>query len=527
MVAARTRSGAQRNDLRRRRDENPEQVTRPLPGEEQGMTPNFRPVVPACAALFACLAAAQAPALPEAPVVTEHEIRVDGDRLAYTAEAGRVAIRDVGTGEPRGHIFYVAYRVPSDRPRPLTFVWNGGPGAPAALLHFEIAGPKRLDGGRLVDNADTWLTATDLVFVDPVGTGFSRPTRAEYADEFYGTLGDVASVTEFVRAWRLLHGALDNPVFLAGESWGAGRAANVGYELLERDIPVAGLVLISGGAGLEVPGEVRPLVAALRAAHLAATGLWHGRTAPELGRDPETLTANAARWVRETYAPALARLDQLPLRERNRIAEELARYTGVPAARIDRNTLELPPRLFRETLLADEEKTLGLFDMRATGEAEPRSAEPILRYLRYELGFRTALPYVGLEELTDGYAPGGEYPEEVNARWNYATGPVTEEEAKAAIAEAVRTGAGPPKLGPPLPGTVEAVGLAPDLRVLVAQGMYDSLANCPGSEAFEEHLPGDVQRAIEFRCYAGGHMMYRDPDTRTRFSRDVRDFVRR
>lgn len=487
-----------------------------------------RRLVIVIAAALTVLVALDAAAMPEGPVTTEHEIRVEGQKLRYTAEAGRVAIRDVETGEARAHVFYVAYRVSSPRQaRPLTFVWNGGPGAPAALLHFEVAGPKRLDNGRLVDNADTWLTATDLVFVDPVGTGFSRPARAEYAAEFYGTLGDVASITEFVRAWRLLHDAHDNPLFLAGESWGAGRAANVGYELLERGIPVSGLVLISGGAGLQVPAAAKPLIEALKVAHLAATGLWHGRTAPELGRDPETLTGSAVRWVRETYAAALARRDELGADERNRIADELARYTGMPAQRIDRDTLELPPRLYREALLANEEKTLGLFDMRQTDQGHVHSAEPMLRYLRYELGYRTALPYAGLEDMTDGYAPGGAYPESVNARWDYATGPVTEDEVKAAIAEAVRTGAGPPQLGPPLPGTVEAVALDPRLRVLVAEGMYDSLANCPGREALEEHLPPAVQRAIEFRCYAGGHMMYRDSETRTAFTRDVRDFVRR
>src|SRR5690606_11933093 len=166
--------------------------------------------VAAIAAVLIALVPTAASALPETPVLTRHEIRVDGRRLRYSAEAGRLAIRDVASGEARGHVFYVAYRVDSaERPRPLTFVWNGGPGAPATPLHFEGAGRRRRVDGRLVDNGDTWLTATGLVFGDPVGTGFSRPARAEYADEFYGTLGDVASITEFVRAWRLLHDATD------------------------------------------------------------------------------------------------------------------------------------------------------------------------------------------------------------------------------------------------------------------------------------------------------------------------------
>src|SRR5687768_865284 len=172
------------------------------------------------AGALAAAAAAPALALPaaEAPVVTQHRMTVAGKPLAYTAETGRIAIRDAETGEPRGWMFYIAYRVPSPKPRPLVFVWNGGPGANSATLHFEVAGPKRGEGGALVDNQETWLTHADLVFVDPIGTGFSRPAKAEYAQSFYGTLGDVASVTEFVRSWRLLHGAEASPLYLIGES---------------------------------------------------------------------------------------------------------------------------------------------------------------------------------------------------------------------------------------------------------------------------------------------------------------------
>ena len=134
------------------------------------------------AAVFAMCTLPLAAAQEEPSVATEHQIQAEGKALKYTAQAGRIAIRDVETGEPHGHIFYVGYRVPStSRPRPLTFVWNGGPGSNSSLLHFNVAGPKRLEGGRLVDNAETWLSATDLVFVDPVGTGFSRPAKAEYA----------------------------------------------------------------------------------------------------------------------------------------------------------------------------------------------------------------------------------------------------------------------------------------------------------------------------------------------------------
>jgi carboxypeptidase C (cathepsin A) len=475
-------------------------------------------------ALLAAALALAAPALAhEAVATSQHRITVAGKPLAYTAEAARIPIRDAETGEPRGFMFYTAYRVPSKTPRPLTFVWNGGPGAASTLLHFEVAGPKRLEAGRLVDNADTWLTHTDLVFVDPIGTGFSRPAKAEYAEAFYGTLGDVASVTEFVRAWRRLRRAEDAPTFLAGESWGAGRAANVGYALLKRGLLVDGLFLISCGAGLKDDWTDAGDVAALRIAHLAATAAHHGRIA---GADPEAARAAAEAWVRQTYIPALRRLGSLTESERDAIVNGLSRHTGLPPAAIDRRTLAVTPRQFRTNLVSG--RTLDTFDMRLpggqAGDGGPRG-RVLLRYFADDLGYRTELAYVGLERLEDGYLPSGKPPQPVGARWNYATAPVTPEQYKAAYEEAVRTGAGPPQLGPPLPGTAEAVALNPKLKVLVASGLYDSLANCAGAAETERNLPPPLKAAMTFRCYVGGHMMYRDAPSRAALSRDVRALV--
>ena len=145
-------------------------------------------------------------------VTTRHRIDVGWRTVAYTARAGLLPIRLNETGEPRGYIFFVAYtvdRTSREAPRPLTFAWNGGPGSNALLLHLSALGPRRLTddgeaGGRagsiaLEDNEATWLDATDIVFVDPIGTGFSRPARPEYADDFYGVLGDIAATVEFIR----------------------------------------------------------------------------------------------------------------------------------------------------------------------------------------------------------------------------------------------------------------------------------------------------------------------------------------
>jgi len=457
-------------------------------------------------------------------------VRIGGQELAYTAEAGRIAIRDVATGQPHGYMFYTAYRtVPRNgAQRPVMFVWDGGPGAPSAWLHFDISGPKLLQGTKLSENSDTWLTATDLVMVDPIGTGFSRPTRASYESEFYGTLGDVASVTEFVRCWLILHQAVGAPVFLAGESWGAGRAANVGYALEKRGIHVNGLILISGGFGLDQHYGSAPLLQALGVVDMASTALYWHRSAPDLGNDPATVRRAAQAWVRQTYAPALAHLAQLSTAERDRIAAQLARFTGIAPASIDRRTLVITPHQFRTQLLQSEGKVLYLLDGRRTSPPSDAGTPAMLRYLRETLNYRSDLPYLGLEDLTQGFAPSGKYPQDVGEQWNYATAPMTAEQVKAAIAAAIASGAGPPQLGPPLPGIRQALALNAHLRALIAVGIYDPYQQCARGQATEDALPPDLHRAITFKCYAGGHAMYLgSPAIRGELSRDVLALVAR
>jgi carboxypeptidase C (cathepsin A) len=457
----------------------------------------------------------------EAPIVSRQEATIHGRLWKYAAEVGRIAIADVETGEPHGYMFYTAYSLPSPGSRPVTFVWNGGPGADSSLLHFSAVGPKRLEAGHLVDNSDSWLPATDLVLVDPIGTGFSRPTKPEYGGEFYGTVGDVASVTEFVRAWRLRHGAEDRPFFLAGESWGAGRAASVSYALAARGIPVRGIVLISGGWGLNKTYDSPELRSALPIVDMASTALYYGKTAPELGRDPAWVRRAAAAWVRETYAPALAKVQNLSAADRSALVAGLVRFTGLSPEQIDRKTLTITPRQFRTGLLKAEHQELYVFDMRRTSAPETTNAPAILAYLRHELGYRTSLPYIGLEDLRQGFAPTGSYPASVNERWNYATAKVTPEEVKAAIEEAGRRGDGPPRLGPPLPGTEEALAIDPQMKVLVAAGMYDSFLPCALGAEIERTLPARLRQSITFKCFMGGHAMYLDRESRAEFTRDV------
>jgi carboxypeptidase C (cathepsin A) len=460
-------------------------------------------------------------------VITRHEIRVAGNLIRYEATAGRLPIRDVATGEARGNMGYFAYRLPSpNNKRPVMFVWNGGPGSNSTWLHFFAAGPRRIEGESLTDNRDTWLTIADLVFVDPIGTGFSRPARREYAAEFYSTPGDVASVAEFVRSWLLTNDAQSRPVFLAGESWGAGRAAGVAYALLQRGQKVAGLVLISGSWGINKEYGSNDARTALNVVDMASAALFHQKLAADLGRDVVTVRRLAEEWVRTRYQPALANSQTLNDRERDDIVAGLSRFTGLAPDRIDRRTMVITPRQFRTELLKDQGKVANLLDLRSiTTDLGTPGANEILRYLRRDLRLTTDLPYLGLEPATLGYAPLGNYPQSVNAQWDYATGPVSDAEREVAIAAAVKSGSGPPALGPPLPGTEEALALEPALRVLIANGLYDSYFGCASGSERLRSLPAALRSALQLRCYSGGHAMYFDSAARAELASDVRSFV--
>jgi carboxypeptidase C (cathepsin A) len=476
-----------------------------------GMTITRRALASIAVAFFA-LAPAHAEEL--APATSRHEIRIDGRRLAYTAEAGRIPIRDDATGEAHGHIFYVSYRLPARRgeTRPVAFIWNGGPGANSTLLHFEAFGPRVFSGDALIDNVHTLLPYADMVFVDPIGTGFSRPTREEYEAEFYSTLGDHASIAEFVRVWRLRNNAQDAPVFLMGESFGTWRAGGVAQIMESRGDHVAGTVLISGGAAVGPNALPREVATAARIPGRAAAAFAHGRMQ---GADRESVVREAEAWAMSRYLPALQRLSSLSASERAEIASELAQRTGLRADQVDPQTLALTPRVYLTTLIP--EQRLDTFDMRiaAENDANPTRARVIDRYLRQELGYRTDLAYAGLDL---GYTPANEpTPQSINARWNYNSGEITPEVMASAMA-----GEGPPGAQP---WSIETMRLNPNFKVMVAAGLYDSLNSCLGNRELEQRLDPQFARNFSMRCYWGGHMMYRDAPEHARLTADVAAFI--
>jgi carboxypeptidase C (cathepsin A) len=464
------------------------------------------------------------------PVVTKHQITINGRQLPYTAEVGRVAIRDVETGEPHAYMFYTAYRVPSPgKQRPVTFIWNGGPGWPSLPLHFEVAGPERGEGDKLVDNADTWLLESDLVMVDPVGTGWSRATKPEYVKEFAILVGDVMAEAEFIRSWLLLHDAEQAPVFVAGESFGSGRAGRVGYVVQKKGLNLAGIMLISGATDL--PGFENSNIVdwAMHVADMAVVGLYFKKTPPELGSTPDQVRAVTEKWVRERYLPAMLRLDSLSDAERAQLALEVSQHTGYPAERIDKNRPILSSQNWFGAFPVDGKRALTSDYRRSTPRPTPWLPEA-LRYLRRELGYRTDLPYIGIdggETLEQGFAPSGKYPQPMNARWVHSTiyDPTPEQFAKAREDFAKAGMLGIPKVGT-MPSTAEAIDANPKVKVLVAQGAFDPLGGCSINSERARRLPQKYKDAIQWKCYDGAHQMYLDTPARTLFSNDVKALIR-
>lgn len=448
-------------------------------------------------------------------VVRSHQIATPAGVLKYESRAGRLPIRNDETGEIRGYIFFVAYTAKPRTPgRPLTFLWNGGPTANSLLVHTELFGPRRLDHDRLVDNAQTLLTMSDLVFMDPIGTGFSRPAATDYEKEFLSTLGDFAATAEFIRAYQERFRAQRQPLFLGGESYGTWRVCGTSEILAKRGQDIAGVLLISGG----IPGSLMPFEFsdAMYVPARTAAAFFHHKLAPDLQLNREATLKAVNDWVTSTYLPALTHRDSLTEQERGEIVQALARFTGVRAEQIDRTSLVMSNREYLKGLF-DGQKTLNTFDMRIVAQ-EPQDAARagvLGAYLRDELGYATDLAYTGLE---DGYMPmPGPARRSTGERWNYNHVEITPEMLKRS-----QNGAGPPASQPWLQN---AMRIDHRLRVFVAAGRYDSLNMCEGNLKMSGKLEEDLARRFSDHCYEGGHMMYRDPATRLQLSADLGRFI--
>ena len=318
----------------------------------------------------------------EPPVVTRHELRAGGRVLKYTATAGLMPLRSE-TGELEAHVFYVAYTLdrggaPLEK-RPLMFSFNGGPGSSSVWLHMGALGPKRVkmkDDGMmppppyaLVDNEDTWLTETDLVFIDPVGTGYSRAVKPELGKKFWGVDGDIASVGEFIRLYLARNERWASPLFLVGESYGTTRAAGLSGYLVEKGIAFNGILLVSSilnfQTGRFTKGNDLPYPLFLPT--YTATAWYHKKLSPDLQQDFAKTRAEVEQWTSTGYAEALAKGDRLSPEERSAVIDRLSRYTGLSKTFIDQANLRIDEPHFTKELLRDQKLVVGRLDSRFTG----------------------------------------------------------------------------------------------------------------------------------------------------------------
>lgn len=473
-------------------------------------------------------AASEPGALPpaESLTTTQHEVVIGGERVRYTASAGYMPLR-TEAGEHKASIFYIAYTRDGAEAesRPITYAYNGGPGSSSVWLHMGALGPRRVvmarEGQmlpppfRLVDNAHSWLDETDLVFIDPVTTGYSRAADEETAQEFHGLEEDARWVAEFIRLYTTRHERWLSPKFLSGESYGTTRSAAVAGVLQQRHgMYLNGLILISSILDFQTArfdvGNDLPYILFLPT--YTATAWYHRRLPEELQSRPlrEVLDEVEA-FALGDYAQALLQGDRIDPRRRAEIARRLARYTGLPPQYIESTALRVQIFRFTKELLRDQARTVGRLDSRFTGVDRDAAGErfefdpsmsailgpytaTLMDYLRGELGFETDLGY---EILTGRVQP-----------WSYGRW----ENRYVNVAETLR----------------RAMSENPHLRVFVGNGYYDLATPYFATEHTFHHMMLDpsLRDNVQMEYYGAGHMMYVHEEELAELKRDVAEFIR-
>lgn len=446
-----------------------------------------------------------------------------GRSLRYTATVEEQVLKG-DDGTPKAAIVTTAYVAePRDPSRPVTFLFNGGPGSGSVWLQMGAFGPQRVaipsdardDGAPpfpIVPNPDSILDVTDLVFIDPVGTGFSHTIGDTKGEEYWGVTKDAKSVAAVIRKWISENGRWNSPKFLGGESYGTTRSAAVVHELEGgyNDVSLNGVILISTvldfGAGAETEGAELGYITTLPT--MAATALYHGKaTAPSV----EQFVEEARQFAIGPYAAFLLKGQNASAGERAAVRAELARFTGLSEQYLEQADLRVTSGRFYKELLRDRGLTVGRLDSRYTGidydnAGETPDNDPsfygidggyaaaINHFMRDTIGYRTEREYVTIGNVGpwDWRLPGGR---DTNAYLNVA-----------------------PYLG-------KAMRENADMRILVAQGWYDFATPFFAAE-YALTRTGFPQDRIEWRYYDSGHMMYVRDEDRRKLSDDVRAFIR-
>lgn len=454
---------------------------------------------------------------------TQHTLVVAGASLAYTATAGTMQLR-TEDGAPRADVFFVAYVADTDTAdaeRPVTFCFNGGPGSSSVWLHMGAWGPRRISMPSepvtpappftVEDNPYTLLVDSDLVFIDPVTTGYSRAAEGVEDDDFHGVDQDIASVADFIRLWTSRAERWSSPKYLAGESYGTTRAAGLSSALQDQHgLYLNGIVLVSSVLNFQTirfdAGNDLPYPLFLPT--YTATAFFHGRLAEDLQADLSVAVAEAEAFALGEYASALALGDRLSPERATTVAQQLSRLTGLSQDYIDRSSLRPIIYEFCKELRRDQGLTTGRLDSRFSGsdadsvgsttEYDPSYsailgpfAAALNAYVREELEYENDIPY---EILTGRVHP-----------WSYG-----DVNRYTDTSERLRS----------------AMSRNPHLRVFVASGYYDLATPYFATEYTFSHmnLRPEQRERVRFERYEAGHMMYIHEPSAEKLASDLTRF---
>jgi len=464
--------------------------------------------------------------LDEPPIQRQHELMIGDTMLIYYTTTGMLPLKNTA-GEIEAQIFFTAYTLNSldgDPRRPLMILFNGGPGAASIYLHMGAFSPKRArlrDDGtippppyQLVENEYTLLAETDLLYIDPVGTGYSRAAKEDLNKNYWSVKGDIESLAEFIRLYLNRYGRMTSPLFLCGESYGTFRAAGLADHLLTKNIALSGLILISAVLNFQTSEYAKgnDLPYALLLPTFTAAAWYHQKLPAELQSLPlREAMAEAERWAVGGYTLALMRGDLLIDDERAEVASRLARYTGLERRYIERSNLRVRYSRFIKELLRDQRRSVSAYDARLTNIDELAiGEEPDFDVILSVLGSPYTMLFNDYARKELGYTNDHEYQTlslSINQAWDF---------------------------GKPLDGWPDtsaalrsAISKNTFMRVFVARGLYDFATSYFAIEYTMNHLGLDssLRDNIRYGDYESGHMIYIDLASLARLRQDVAEFI--
>jgi len=468
-----------------------------------------------------------------AVAATNHTIRLKGKTIAYSATAGFISICNKTTGAPEGEIFFVYYKNNEGRDvkkRPVTFAFNGGPGAASMYLHLAALGPRTIprsaDGTTLLpppyslhDNENTLLDFTDLVFIDPIGTGFSRAVAGVDPRRFWGVKEDVNAITDFVFQFLTAYGRVLSPLFIAGESYGGVRGVGLAKALQDAGLYPMGIVLISPALDLQNIqwSSLGDRAMLLSLPSYCAAAWHHQKVAPRLRKDLGKTLEEVRKWTTTDLLPAFWKGDSLTDVEREGVAKRLSEYTGIDPRWIMEKNIRIREREFAGQLLKNENRSISVYDSRVTalgpytGDDNDGGAfllagplkTAMTDYISRELNFRTERRYLSGNS-------------EVYLDWNWESGRVPPVNA-----DSINTG---------YPDSsndfAQALNRCHFLKVFIASGIFDLEVPYDSVRYTINHLdiPKERKNNISIKTYPGGHMHYANPEAHRKLREDIRTF---